>query len=76
MRGKVEGGGRPAGSRIPPALRPKKNSVFLSSCNMTCLDNVESGALTEFGELQQRVDQGKWITSTSIRVELLTAKIR
>ena len=43
---------------------------------MTCLDNVESGALTEFGELQQRVDQGKWITSTSIRAELLTAKIR
>ena len=31
----------------------------LHLCKMTCLDNVELGALTEFGDLQKCVEQGK-----------------
>ena len=47
----------------------KRFQVFLHSSNMNCLDDVETGLLSEFGKLQHRLEQGKWITSTPIWVE-------
>ena len=48
--------------------------VFLQLCNMTCLDNVETRVLLEFGEIQWRVEQGECITSIPIWVEFPTSK--
>ena len=33
--------------------------VFLHSCNMMSLDDSETSAFSEFGEIQRRVDQGE-----------------
>ena len=41
---------------------------------MTCLNNVNTGALSEFREIQRRVECRYWITSTPIWVKLLKAK--
>ena len=41
----------------------KRVQVFLHSCNMTAIEDVESGALEEFRGLQKRVERGKWLTS-------------
>ena len=43
--------------------------LFLHSCNITCLYDVEKGALSDFGDLHRRVERGEWITSTPIWVE-------
>ena len=40
----------------------KRVQVFLHLCNTTSLEYVDTGALVEFGELQQRVEWGEWIT--------------
>ena len=40
----------------------KQVQVFLHSCNTTSLEDVEMGALAEFGELQRRLERGEWIT--------------
>ena len=42
--------------------------AFLHLCNTTCLDDVETGALSEFGKIQWCVERGKWMTSTPIWV--------
>ena len=52
----------------------KKVWVFLNSCNMAFLDGVETGALLEFGKLQQSVERGERITSTLVWVEFLEVK--
>ena len=44
--------------------------VFLHSCNKTCLDDVETGVLLEFGKLKWHIEWGKWITSTPVWLEL------
>ena len=36
--------------------------VFLHSCNMTLLDGVNIGALSEFGDIQKWVDQENRVT--------------
>ena len=43
--------------------------VFLHSCNMTEVEDVESGALEEFWGLQKRVERGEWLTSMRAWVE-------
>ena len=43
--------------------------MFLHSCNTTAIEEVESGALAEFGGLQNKVERGEWITSTPVWVE-------
>ena len=47
----------------------KRVQVFLHSCNTTATEEVESGALAEFGGLQKRVEIGEWLTSTPVWVE-------
>ena len=39
-------------------------------CNMTRLEDVGTGVLLEFRELQRCVERGEWITSTPVYVEL------
>ena len=36
----------------------KRMQVFLHSCNMTAIEEVESRALAEFGGLQKKVERG------------------
>ena len=43
--------------------------VFLHSCNITEIEEVELGALTEFGGIQKMVERGEWLTSTPVWVE-------
>ena len=43
--------------------------VFLHSCNTTSIEEVESGALAEFGGLQKRVERGEWLTLTPVWLE-------
>ena len=43
--------------------------VFLHSCNTTSIEEVESGALEEFREIQKRVERGEWLTLTPVWVE-------
>ena len=38
--------------------------MFLHSCNTTAIEDVDSGALTEFGGLQKNVERGEWLTYT------------
>ena len=40
--------------------------VFLHLCNMTTIEDVDSGALADFGELQKKVEKGEWLTSTLV----------
>ena len=47
----------------------KRVQVFLHSCNMTPIDEVESGELAEFRGLQKRVERGEWLTLTPVWVE-------
>ena len=47
----------------------KRVQVFLHSCNTTSIEEVESGALADFGGLQKRVERGEWLTSTPVWVE-------
>ena len=39
--------------------------VFLNSCNTTDIDDVESGALVEFGGIQKKLERGERLTSTT-----------
>ena len=47
----------------------KRVQVFLHSCNTPAIQDVESGALAEFGGLQKKVERGEWLTSTSVWVD-------
>ena len=47
----------------------KRVQVFLHSCNMTAIEDVDSGALAEFGGIQKKVERGEWLTSTPVWVE-------
>ena len=47
----------------------KRVQVFLHSCNTTAIEDVESGALAEFGGLQNKVERGEWLTSTPVWVK-------
>ena len=40
----------------------KHVQLFLHSCNTTAIEEVESGALEEFGGIQKRVEIGEWLT--------------
>ena len=40
--------------------------AFFYSCNTTTIEDVESGALEEFGRLQKKVERGEWVTSTPV----------
>ena len=48
--------------------------VFLHLCNTTSLEDVETGALAEFGELQKRVERGEWTTTPSDWVDMPVQK--
>ena len=48
--------------------------VFLQSCNTTSIEDVESGALTEFGGLQNKVERGEWLTKMTRWVDQPTPK--
>ena len=41
---------------------------------MTFMDNVETGELLNFGEIQRCVEQGEWITPNPVWGELLKVK--
>ena len=43
--------------------------VFLHSCNTTAIEEVESGALSELGGLQKKMERGEWLTSTPVWVD-------
>ena len=36
--------------------------IFLHSCNTTSLDDIDTGTMSEFGKINWRVEQGKWVT--------------
>ena len=48
--------------------------VFLHSCNTTDIEEVQSGALAEFGSLQKKVERGVWLTSTQVWVDWPASK--
>ena len=43
--------------------------VFLHSCNTTAIEEVESGALEEFGGFQKKLEILEWLTLTLVWVE-------
>ena len=43
--------------------------VFLHSCNTTAIEDVESGALAEFGGIQKKEERGEWLNSTPVWVD-------
>ena len=47
----------------------KHVQVFLHYCKTTAIEDVESGALAEFGGLQKKVERGEWLTLTPVWVE-------
>ena len=47
----------------------KHVQVFLHSCNTTAIEDVELGALEEFGGIQKKVEIGEWLTLTPLWVE-------
>ena len=53
----------------------KPVQVFLHSCNITCLNNVDIRELLEFGKLRQIIERGGWITSSPVWMELPMAKV-
>ena len=42
----------------------KHVQVFLHSCNTTAIEDVESGALIEFGGIQNKAERGEWLDLT------------
>ena len=49
-------------------MYPQTCSSVLHSCNTTNLEEVEPGALTEFGGIQKKAEKGEWLTSTLVWV--------
>ena len=47
----------------------KRVHLSLHSCNTTAMEDVQSGALAEFGGLQKKVERGEWLTLTSVWVD-------
>ena len=47
----------------------KSVQVFPHSCNTTAIEEVESGALVEFGGLQKRAEIGEWLTLMLVWVD-------
>ena len=43
--------------------------VFSYSCNTNTIEDVESGALAEFGGLQKKLERGEWMTLTPGRMD-------
>ena len=43
--------------------------VYLHYCNTTAIKDVESGALTEFGGIQKKVEREEWLTLTPVWVD-------
>ena len=48
--------------------------LFLHSCNITCLYDVEKGVLSDFVDLHRSMERGEWITSNPIWAEFPTDK--
>ena len=44
----------------------KRVQVFLHSCNTTAIEEVESGALSEFGGIKKKVERGECLTSIPV----------
>ena len=44
----------------------KHVQVLLPSCNTTPIKDVDSGALAEFGGLQEKLERGEWLTLTPV----------
>ena len=42
---------------------------FLRSCNRNSIEDVESGALAEFGGLQKKLERGEWLTLMPVWVD-------
>ena len=47
----------------------KPVQVFLYSYNITAVEDVGLGALTEFGGIQKKLERGEWLTSTPVWVD-------
>ena len=47
----------------------KRVHVLLHSCDTSEIEEVESGALAEFGGLQKKVERGEWLTLMPVWVE-------
>ena len=47
----------------------KRVQVFLHSCNTIAIEDVELGAMSEFGGIQKKVERGDWLTLTPVWVE-------
>ena len=52
----------------------KSVQVFFHSLNTTSIEDVESGALAEFGGLHKKVERGEWLTLTLVWVDCLAPK--
>ena len=47
----------------------KRVQVFLHTCNTTSMEELELGELKVYRGLQNKVERGKWLTSTPVWVE-------
>ena len=70
---KAFAGNRLLGTDIVDRIH-KRVQVFLHSCNTTFLEDVEMGALVEFGDMQRWVERGGWITNSPCLVRDCGAK--
>ena len=52
----------------------KRVQVFLHSCNINAIEDMDSGALAEFGVIQKKVERGYWLTLTPQWVDWLDPK--
>ena len=52
----------------------KRVQVFLQSCNTTAIEDVELGALAEFGGIHKKLEREEWLTSTLVWVDVPAQK--
>ena len=48
--------------------------AFSSSCNTTAIEDVDLGAIVEFGGVHKKVERREWLTSTPVWVDMPAQK--
>ena len=48
--------------------------VFLQSCNTDSIEDVELGALADFGQIEKKIEIGEWLKTTLVWVDRPTPK--
>ena len=52
----------------------KRVKMFSQSCNTTSIEDMDLGALAEFGKLHKKMERGEWLKMTWLWVDRPTPK--